>query len=166
MATQRTANPLGRKPVRRFESGPSLYLLGNASVRAPRDVRRYRHLVSEKTRISPQPLRSRIPPGITRSEYRSWLLHRRLSLLLDESSLERWRPVIARNLKRLRAGVQGQPHERNLDRWRGLIERGDVLGLKRVLTGLDRDSIEMREVSPMGGLLPQKERRDALAELA
>ena len=33
----------------------------------------------------------------------------------------------------------------------------DVLGLHRVLTGLDRDSIEMREVSPMGGLLPQDE---------
>jgi hypothetical protein len=27
-----------------------------------------------------------------------------------------------------------------------------VLGLHRALTGLDRDSIEMREVSPMGGL--------------
>ena len=41
---------------------------------------------------------------------------------------------------------------RNLDRWTSLIDRGDVPGLHRVLTGLDRDSIEMREVSPMGGL--------------
>ena len=41
---------------------------------------------------------------------------------------------------------------------------GDVLGLHRVLTGLDRDSIEMREVSPMGGLLPQDERQAALRE--
>jgi hypothetical protein len=32
---------------------------------------------------------------------------------------------------------------------------GDVLGLHRVLTGLDRDSIEMREVSPMSGLFPK-----------
>jgi hypothetical protein len=38
-----------------------------------------------------------------------------------------------------------------------------VLGLHRVLTGLDRDSIEMREVSPMGGLLSQDERADLLA---
>ena len=38
------------------------------------------------------------------------------------------------------------------------MERGDVSGLHRVLTGLDRDSIEMREVSPMGGLLPDEER--------
>lgn len=43
-----------------------------------------------------------------------------------------------------------------------LIDRGDVSGLHRVLTGLDRDSIEMREVSPMGGLLSQDERMDVL----
>jgi hypothetical protein len=51
--------------------------------------------------------------------------------------------------------VTGQPHSRNLDRWQSLVGLGDVLGLHRVLTGLDRDSIEMREVSPMSGLLPQ-----------
>jgi hypothetical protein len=51
---------------------------------------------------------------------------------------------------------------RNLDRWMSLIDRGDVPGLHRVLTGLDRDSIEMREVSPMGGLLSQDERMDVL----
>jgi hypothetical protein len=39
-----------------------------------------------------------------------------------------------------------------------------VAALHRVLTGLDRDSIEMREVSPMGGLLPQGERQAALQE--
>jgi hypothetical protein len=32
------------------------------------------------------------------------------------------------------------------------------------LTGLDRDSIEMREVSPMGGLLSQDERMDVWVE--
>ena len=40
-----------------------------------------------------------------------------------------------------------------------------MLGLHRVLTGLDRDAIEMREVSPMGGLLGQDERSRVL-ELA
>lgn len=40
-----------------------------------------------------------------------------------------------------------------------------MLGLHRVMTGLDRDSIEMREVSPMGGLLPQDERAEALAQV-
>ena len=44
------------------------------------------------------------------------------------------------------------------------MERGDVLGLHRVLTGLDRDSIEMREVSPMSGLLPHSERQAVLQE--
>ena len=49
--------------------------------------------------------------------------------------------------------MTGQPHERNLERWRELVDRGDLPGLHRVLTGLDRDSIEMREVSPLSGLL-------------
>jgi hypothetical protein len=39
-----------------------------------------------------------------------------------------------------------------------------VLGLHRVLTGLDRDPIEMREVSPMGGLLPQDEKQAILRD--
>jgi len=70
--------------------------------------------------------------------------------------------VILRNLGRLQENASGQPHTRNLDRWRDLVVRNDVLGLHRVLTGLDRDSIEMREVSPMGGLMTQDERSEVL----
>jgi transcriptional regulator with XRE-family HTH domain len=103
-------------------------------------------------------------PELTRSERRSWRLHCRLSIRLTAASLEEWRPVIERNLARLRGGVTGQPHSRNLDRWESLVGHGDVLSLHRVLTGLDRDSIEMREVSPMSGLLPQDERQAALRE--
>jgi transcriptional regulator with XRE-family HTH domain len=105
-----------------------------------------------------------VVPDLTRSERRSWRLHCRLSIRLTPASLEEWRPVIERNLKRLRSGVTGQPHSRNLDRWESLVGHGDELALHRVLTGLDRDSIEMREVSPMGGLLPQDERQAALQE--
>jgi len=105
-----------------------------------------------------------VVPELTRSERRSWALHRRLSGKLTVSTLEQWRPQLMRNLKRVRAGVQGQPHLRNVTRWRSLVTTGDVLGLHRVLTGLDRDSIEMREVSPFGGLLSAEERADALRE--
>ena len=105
-----------------------------------------------------------VVPELTRSERRSWRLHCRLSIRLTPASLQEWRPVIERNLGRLRGSVTGQPHSRNLDRWESLVRNGDVLGLHRVLTGLDRDSIEMREVSPMGGLLPQDERQAALRE--
>ncbi len=110
-------------------------------------------------------VRRPVEPSLTRSERRSWQLHRRLSSRLTRTSLEKWRPTMERNLERMRGRVTGQPHRRNLERWTSLVERGDVLGLHRVLTGLDRDSIEMREVSPMGGLLPQEERADALAEV-
>jgi len=109
-------------------------------------------------------VRRPVIPDLTRSERRSWRLHRQLSSLLNRDSLEEWRPVIERNLQRLRGVVTGQPHDRNLDRWGLLVERGDILGLHRVLTGLDRDSIEMREVSPMSGLLPHSERQAVLQE--
>lgn len=101
-------------------------------------------------------------PEMTRSERRSWLLHRGLSAHLNRTSLEEWLPTIRQNLKRLRQGVTGEPHERHLDTWSALITKRDVNGLKRIMTGLDRPSIEMREVSPMGGLLSQDERRHIL----
>jgi len=107
-------------------------------------------------------VRRHVLPDLTRSEQRSWRLHRQLSTHLTRSSLEEWRPTIERNLKRLGSNVKGQPHLRNVGRWTALIQDGDVPRLHRVLTGLDRDSIEMREVSPMGGLLSQRERSHAL----
>lgn len=107
-------------------------------------------------------VRRPVVPPLTRSERRSWLLHRQLSKHLSRSSLKEWRPTIERNLERLRENVTGQPHARNLGRWVSLIQDDEVLGLHRVLTGLDRDSIEMREVSPMGGILSQDERSDVL----
>lgn len=107
-------------------------------------------------------VRRPVVPKLTRSERRSWQLHRRLSTLLNCESFEDWRPTIERNLDRLSDRVTGQPHERNLDRWRQLVDRGDLPVLHRVLTGLDRDSIEMREVSPMSGLLPDEQRREVL----
>lgn len=99
---------------------------------------------------------------LTRSERRSWQLHRRLSTLLNRETFEDWLPTIGRNLDHLSEHVTGQPHERNLRRWRYVVDRGDLPGLHRVLTGLDRDSIEMREVSPMFGLLPDEQRREVL----
>lgn len=38
-----------------------------------------------------------------------------------------------------------------------------MAGLHRVMTGLGADDVQMREVSPLGGLLPQDERSAALA---
>ncbi len=107
-------------------------------------------------------VRRPVVPQLTRSERRSWQLHRRLSTLLTRQSFEDWRPTMERNLDRLGDRVTGQPHEGNLDRWRQLVERGDLPGMHRILTGLDRGSIEMREVSPMSGLLPDEQPREVL----
>ena len=108
-------------------------------------------------------VRRSVRPVLTRSTERSWRLHRQLSTHLTKSSLESWLPIIERNLERLNESVQGQPHERNLERWRDLVRDKDTSRIRRVMTGLDTDSIEMREVSPLGGLLSQEERRRALA---
>ena len=107
-------------------------------------------------------VRRPVVPELNRSERRSWQLHRQLSTRLNRSSFEQWQPTIDRNLDRLRDRVTGQPHERNLQRWCDLVDRRDLPGLHRVLTGLDRWSIEMREVSPMSGLLPDEVRHDVL----
>lgn len=109
-------------------------------------------------------VRRPVRPELTRSERRSWELHRRLSSHLTRTTLEQWIPTIERNVDRLTQRVTGQPHERNVERWRRLVETRDLLGFHRVLTGLNRNSIEMREVSPMSGLLPQDERTAVLSK--
>ena len=108
-------------------------------------------------------IRRPVKRELHRSEERSWRLHRQVSSHLNSSTFEDWRPIMLRNLTRLRIGVRGQPHLRNLDRWQQLIDDRDLSGLHRVLTGLDLDSTEMREVSPMGGLLSEQERSEILA---
>lgn len=102
------------------------------------------------------------PVQLDRSHQSSWRLHRQLSTHLSSTSLQHWRPVVSRNLTRLRRTVRGQPHRRNVERWQTLVEGSDIPGLRRVMNGLDSDSIEMREVSPLGGLLSQDERTRVL----
>lgn len=99
---------------------------------------------------------------LDRPHIRSWRLHRQLATHLDADVLDSWIPAINRNLERLRHSVQGEPHMSNLDRWQLLVEQRHVPGLRRAMTGLDTDSIEMREVSPLGGLLSQSERSKVL----
>lgn len=107
--------------------------------------------------------RRSVQPELTRSERRSWRLHQQLSVELSPERLDDWLPHIEPRLDHLRSRVTGQPHTRNLERWTRLVRDRDVPGIRRVLNGLDRDSIEMREVSPLGGLLSEQERLTVLA---
>jgi transcriptional regulator with XRE-family HTH domain len=107
-------------------------------------------------------VRRPVKQKLGRSPERSWRLHRQLAEHLTPRAFAEWRPIMSRNLRRLRENTRGQPHLRNLDRWQRLIEDGDLPGLRRMMTGLDTDAVQMREVSPMGGLLPQTERVEAL----
>ena len=109
-------------------------------------------------------LRRPVKPNPGRSPERSWRLHRQLSIHLTPQTLVEWRPTIRRNLERLRGSVRGQPHLRNLDRWQRLIDDGDLTGLRRVMTRVVTGSVQLREVSPMGGLLPQHERAEVLRQ--
>ena len=78
-------------------------------------------------------VRRPVVPEFTRSERRSWQLHRRVSSLLNRDNIQEWRPTIERNVDRLGDQATGQPHERNVQRWRDLVDRGDLPGLHRVL---------------------------------
>jgi hypothetical protein len=107
-------------------------------------------------------VRKPIKIHLNRSTERSWRLHRRLSTHLSRDTLNQWRPTMQDNLQRLLRSTQGQPHRNNLERWQRLIDDGDLPGLRRVMTGVDTDSVAMREVSPMSGLLSQDERSEVL----
>src|SRR5262245_1386805 len=109
-------------------------------------------------------VRRSVKQEMGRSPERSWRLHRQLSMHLTMDTWHGWRSIMLRNLRRLRESTRGQPHLRNLERWQQLIEDDDLSGLRRVMTGLDTDSVQMREVSPMGGLLPQDERSEVLQQ--
>lgn len=109
--------------------------------------------------------REAIPASLTHSELCSWALHRRVSAHLNEKSLTQWSARLHHNIERLRSGMRGVVHRRNIDSWVVLINEADINGMHRLLTGLDRHSIEMREVSPFGGILDQNERRAILDEM-
>lgn len=112
-----------------------------------------------------QVTRRSVPPELTRAEHRSWRLHQQLALHLSTEKLDEWRPAIESRLDHLGLHITGQPHSSNVSRWRQLVSDGDLRGIRHALTGLDRHSIEMREVSPLGGFLPQEERQLALASI-
>lgn len=102
---------------------------------------------------------------LDRSHRRSWLLHRELAAHLSLDSLRTWAPTVECNLSDLDARVQGQPHDRHLARWRQLVSEEDVAGVRRAMIGLDVESIEMREVSPLRGLLSHQD-RDRVVSMA
>ena len=110
-------------------------------------------------------VRRPVPVDLDHSSERRWRMHQPLVSRLSPDSLRQWRTVLSRNLERLRKSTRGEPHMRNLDRWSELVSSDDVRGIRRVMTGLDTDSVQMREVSPFGGLLPEDERQRVLMEV-
>lgn len=102
---------------------------------------------------------------LDRASERRWRMHERLVRQLSEESWRRWRPVVRRNLQRLQSSTRGEPHRRNLERWSELIGSNDLRGIRRVMTGVDLDSVQMREVSPFGGLLAEGDRLAVIKEV-
>lgn len=100
---------------------------------------------------------------LDRSSERRWRLHERLVRELSPETWKQWRPIVMKNLEQLRSSTRGEPHRRNLERWSDLVRMNDLRAMRLVMTGLDTESIQMREVSPLGGLLPERERREVLA---
>lgn len=101
------------------------------------------------------------PVTLSRNSRRSWLLHREIARLLGAANTVDW-DMMSQNLHRVAATSQGHPHEANIKRWRQLIDTRDLTELRRVLTDTSSDGIQMREVSPMAGLLPEPARQRIL----
>jgi transcriptional regulator with XRE-family HTH domain len=101
-----------------------------------------------------------------RDSRRRWLMHRQLLQHLTPETWQTWRDTMLHNIERLRESTHGQPHERNIDRWCSIVETDDVPSLRRIMLDTSTDGIEMREVSPLLGLLPEDERLRVLEELA
>lgn len=110
-------------------------------------------------------VRRPVPVELDHPTERRWRMHQPLVAQLSPDSLRQWEPVLTRNLEGLRQSTRGEPHMRNIDRWSELVSSGDHREIRRVMTGLDTDSIQMREVSPFGGLLSEDQRQGVLAEL-
>lgn len=110
-------------------------------------------------------VRRPVPAELDHSTERRWRMHQPLVPLLSPESLRKWRPILTRNLKGLKASTRGEPHMRNIGRWSELVSSDDVRGIRRVMTGLDTDSVQMREVSPFGGLLPEGDRQRVLMDV-
>lgn len=100
------------------------------------------------------------------STLRTLKLHQHLESELSDETLSIRRPTILRNIERIGNRVRGRPHVQNVERWRRIIEDGDLVSLRKVLSSTNIDSIEMREVSPMGGIIDQDERLQILKSLS
>ena len=100
------------------------------------------------------------------SALRTLKLHQHLESELSDETLSIRRPTILRNIERIGSRVRGRPHVQNVERWRRIIEDGDLVSLRKVLSSTNIDSIEMREVSPMGGIIDQDERLQILKSLS
>lgn len=110
-------------------------------------------------------VRSPVRVDLDRSSLRRWQMHQRLAQSLSEETWPTWRPSVVHNLKELRTATRGEPHVSRLMRWDALVKSDDIRSIRRVMTGLDTYSIQMRDVSPMGGLLSEEERHDVLSKL-
>jgi plasmid maintenance system antidote protein VapI len=99
-----------------------------------------------------------VQPELTHRERRSWLLHRAIAAKFDDMQLLNQFSSLKTRLGQVRDRVQGEPHASHVAEWASILDRRDVRALREVLTGLARSDIEMREVSPMSGLLSDEER--------
>lgn len=97
-------------------------------------------------------------PELMHEEYLSWHLHRHIAYTLTRSTLTQHLPTLRQALDLMRRVNADPCRERLLERWDDLLRDGDVGEIKRILTGLDLEAIEMREVSPMIDLLDEGER--------
>ena len=104
--------------------------------------------------------------AMERTKRRSWMLHRELARSVGPRMDLAWWDRIAINLDQVRSSVSGRPHEDMVAAWQEIIDAHDLTRLKEVLLDPGPEGIEMREVSPMRGLISSDDRLRVLEDLA
>ncbi|MDR0432617.1 MAG: helix-turn-helix domain-containing protein [Bifidobacteriaceae bacterium] len=97
------------------------------------------------------------------SDERSWRLHRAVAKKLTAGVIGKAKPRLIKNVLAQRAAVRGEPHLSHLAQWERMIRAEDVQSIRRCCLDVGDFGREMREVSPLGGILTQSERLEALA---
>lgn len=139
------------------EPGLRRFLAGEA-VLSPAVLQRLLGCLGYRLEPDGRVVRSQLSP----EQRRAWAMHRQLAVRLSPQTLAEWAPAVRADLERQRARSKGGWETARLDRWRTLLSRRDLTGIRQACTGVDEEAVALREVSPLGRLLPPEERLRAL----
>ncbi|MDR2372889.1 MAG: helix-turn-helix transcriptional regulator [Bifidobacteriaceae bacterium] len=102
------------------------------------------------------------PVPMNSSDQRSWRLHRAVARKLTRGGLSQIKTQLISNLRAQRTSVRGEPHLSRLADWERMILGEDIKAIRRCCLDVGERGRQFRDVSPLGGILTEAERTEAL----